>query len=249
MSNLVRMMTCPTISAEDLTDFWEDDKTLCAFLFPSSIASSASTVQKLTEDLGQPLHVVSRWPLIHDVTVNPNADQHRFSGTGRIGFHTDIVNSERPPDAVVFKCVRPDPLGGGELLVSSILQAARSLDSKLTEALYCPIGLEERFEGFINVGNRYEPYPLFEYTTLGVRCRYSWKILSQALDPLQREALTQLHEAMSINHHPILLASGDVLAINQRKAAHARAPLKGNQAEMNSDKRRLHQRLFLRRFY
>lgn len=248
MSKFVRTMTCPVIPAEDIAEFWEDDKELCAFVFPDPIASSSSTIQDLVGDFGQPLHVVSRWPLIHDVAVNPSAEPHRFSGIGRIGFHTDIVNSERPPDAVVFKCIRPDLFGGGELLISSILQAAQSLDAKLAEVLYYPIGTEDRFEGFINVGHRYEPYPLLELTKWGVRCRYSWKILSQGLEPLQREALTQLQDAMSNEHQPILLASGDVIVINQRKAAHARGSLNGNQLELNSNQRRLHQRMFLRRF-
>jgi len=196
--------------------------------------------------LGNPLHAISRWPLVHAVPVNLLAAPDKFSGTGSLGFHIDIVNSTNPPDAIVFECVRPDPIGGGQTLSSalgSVIEDLAEEDAAIAKAIW---GSEERFFGFVHVGEKLDPYPLFSKSGNGLLYRYTTKILKQTADTSEQFVLSKIQRNLEERAHTTQLQVNEMLIINQRKAVHARLPLGEGQETLLDADRRLLKRLFIR---
>lgn len=234
-------------------EFWkvnEGPSGLIRFRCPECLSNETDVLHclfvRVANALGSPLHVIERWPLVHNVSVQLNARRRRFGSVGEIGLHVDIVNSQAPPDAVAFFCIRPDPGGGGTIRVANMQATYATLGDSDRAALDQAEGEEEAFYGFCNVGHRLDPYPIVEQTSFGPRIRVTGKTSDG--DPGQggNESLERFLRQLRKNAFGVKLQRGDALIINQRKYAHGRDPLGPDQPSIPEDCRRLLRRGFIR---
>lgn len=216
------------------------------FSLPKEARAAVCTA--LCASLGRPIRVFKRWDLWRPLGVSLEAPPFRATGTGYIPFHIDIVNSEYPPDYVAFLCERADPLGGGETIVSNLLDAHEKLSRDDRAILADAKFREGEFYDLAGVGSELNPFPVFAREGRRLRVRFTAKMLPDIPDGPAKRALSRYNELLEHAQRVVNLTPGDLLVINQWVAAHGRLPLGLGQFDLTASERRLVFQSFIRRF-
>ena len=198
--------------------------------------------------VGRPFRAYKRWPLWKPLGVNSSVEPMRATGVGLNPFHIDLVNTENPPEYVTFFCIRADPAGGGDTMISNLHVAIDRLPPNAVEILKLPIYREGEFYDLSGVGSELNPFPVLGFTTEGFpRTRFSGKsVVCETPSADGAWALRLLGEALEIHRETFIVRRNQLLIINQLLVAHGRLPL-GSQNCWHPDERRLVLQLFLRK--
>ena len=193
-----------------------------------------------------PFRVIDDGGLWQDIDVDLHVPAHRFRGTGHNPLHIDVVNSTDPPDYAVLCCIRADPAGGGQTLVSNLQRAVRLLPAHVVAQLQRPVFREGRFYGMSGVGEELNPFPVLERTEHPPwRVRFTGKMIPEMQPGLPRNAVIALAEALEEQQECFRLESGELLILNQRIVAHGRLPLGAGQQEIAPPLRRYLRQTYL----
>lgn len=190
--------------------------------------------------LGRPLRTITAAPFWKEAAVDLAKDENSFGGAGFLPLHIDHVNATMPPDITALLCLRPDPAGGGESIVSNMLRAAETLNAHEIEELSAPEFVEGAFYGLQGVGRELNPFPVLRTGEDGFwRVRYTAKLLYTLKPGPKRDALVKFTELLDESAETYALAAGQLLLMNQRVVAHGRLPLGADQSAIPVDSRRL----------
>lgn len=206
-------------------------------------------VTALLSLIATPLRAFDRWPLWKPLGTNLDIDPMRATGTGYNPMHLDIVNSTWPPDYSALLCVRPDPKGQGQSLVSQVRRAVDLLGYAEADLLSHPKYEDGSFYNLTGVGEEWNPFPITDgLPPMEGFVRFTAKMLAGADpdDPYTKVARS-LERELVIGHRRFLLDRGDMLIVNQHLSCHGRDPLGHGQADVPEDERRLLLQIFLRR--
>lgn len=196
--------------------------------------------------VGHPFRVFTRWDLWLPVAVDLNTAPQRFGGVGYNPFHIDVVNSERRPAHFSFFCVRRDPAGGGQTILSNLHRALDALTCKEREYLSRPIFREGQFYALSGVGRERNPFPIIEDLPDGVpRIRFTAKMLPELTADIDARPLQKLNRILTEQQELFELMPGQLLIVNQRVLAHGRLALGPNQQCVPENARRLLWQLYI----
>jgi len=200
----------------------------------------------VSNSFGIPLKAVDRLPLWQPVGVNLKTEPFRAGGIGYNPMHIDLLNAERPPDLTALFCVREDPLGGGENLVSNLQTAVEQLSPTDIEILMQKIFREGQFYGLSGVGKELDPFPVLTRLATLWQVRFSGKMIPSLHDGAEKRTLEKFESLLIQNQERVPLKAGQLLVMNQFLIAHARQALGQGQPLLAADQRRLILQLFLR---
>ncbi|MFG3223224.1 TauD/TfdA family dioxygenase [Kitasatospora sp. NPDC048194] len=202
----------------------------------------------LLAEVATPFQPFLRWPLWKEIGTNLAADPGMSTGIGYNAFHIDLVNATLPPDYSVLLCVRPDPLGAGE----SILSDARAAVARVSPQSRALLGeAVHRYGSFFelsDVGEEFTPFPVLDGAPEGSGfVRFTAKMLNAAgLDEEHAAAARELAKQLVAGQESFILQRGDFLIVNQHRWVHGREPLAAGQHDVAEADRRLLLQLFLR---
>lgn len=206
-------------------------------------------VTALTSLIATPLRAFDRWPLWKPLGTNLDVDPMRATGTGYNPMHLDIVNSTWPPDYSALLCVRPDPKGQGQSLVSQTRRAVDRLSYAAADLLSHQKYEDGAFYDLTGVGKEWKPFPIIDdLPPMEGFVRFTAKMLAGAdPDDPYIKAARSLERELVTGHRRFRLDRGDMLIVNQHLSCHGRDPLGHGQADVPEDERRLLLQIFLRR--
>ena len=199
---------------------------------------------------GQPFGAFRRHGLWKPIDVNPVIDPWRAGGAGFNPLHIDFVNATLPPDYTCFYCVREDPLGEGDSIVSNHLRVFSMLSPDQRALALRPAVYEGKFFDLVGIGSEMRPFPLFEVGTNGsLTCRFTAKSLYVKGDT-ETEIVTLIKEISELLDRYALtfrLRQKQLLIVDQGIACHGRMPLGDGQAEIPAEQRRLLMQIFMKK--
>lgn len=208
--------------------------------------AGAGIVTRLLSCFGTPIKVFDNeyghWRKI-DVDVNRPASKSR--GIGNLPLHMDFVNAENPPDLVSLFCVRRDPAGGGNSLISRHIGFEKELSTRSIKLLKQKIFHDGKVINLSNIGKDINPFSVYCQTSRW-RFRYTSNLLHLHLPVDVLQALNELEEFLSASTYQVELCENQMLLIDQHYALHGRESLGGNQAEIPTACRRLVHHSFVR---
>src|ERR1700730_2821958 len=140
--------------------------------------------------IGTPLALIPHLGYWQVLGVDPQRPPHKFGGVGYNHLHTDVANSTRPPRFVCLFCIRADPRGGGETIVSNIRTLLPQIVPADLSELCRPQWMEGQFFGMQGAGSELCPFPMLSFDT-GARLlpRFTAKLLATLPDNDQRRVL------------------------------------------------------------
>jgi hypothetical protein len=165
-------------------------------------------------------------------------DAASFGGLGAQGLHQDAPNVELMPDVTALLFLRPDPAGGGASLIGDLYAAAAELPTADREELRLPVFHEGRADRLRGVGAPRLPFPILEDTPDGVRIRWAAKLLTDPRNTEHRPVLSRFADILARHTTTLRLDRGQLLILNQHRAAHGRKAL-GDQSQWPDGTRRL----------
>ncbi|MER7047945.1 TauD/TfdA family dioxygenase [Streptomyces jumonjinensis] len=198
--------------------------------------------------LGAPLRAFDRWPLWKPLGTNLTIDPMRATGSGYNPLHIDVVNATEPPDYSALLCVRPDPLGEGNSIVSHLRRAVDRLNDDERALLAEPVFHDGAFYDLTGVGTEYDPFPVLDGLPASEGfVRFTAKMLPDMdlTDP-HTSAARELERELISEQQKFLLGFGDLIVVNQHLCVHGREPLGHGQEEVPEEQRRLLWQMFLR---
>ncbi|HEY1703588.1 MAG TPA: TauD/TfdA family dioxygenase [Trebonia sp.] len=195
-----------------------------------------------------PFQPFQRWPLWKEIGTSLDADPGRSTGTGYNAFHMDLVNAARPPDYTTLLCVRPDPLGGGQSILSDARAAASRLSPSSRALLADRAYRYGSFYELSDVGEEYTPFAVLDSDPDDAGfVRFTAKMLNApGIDEAHAGAAGELAGHLAEGQVSLMLRRGDVLIVNQHRVMHGREPLGPGQEAVPPADRRLLLQLFLR---
>nr|BEK66802.1 hypothetical protein KPHV_40290 [Kitasatospora purpeofusca] len=200
-------------------------------------------------EVATPFQPFLRWPLWKEIGTNLSANPGMSTGVGYNAFHMDLVNATQPPDYSVLLCVRPDPLGAGDSIMSDARAAVSRVEPSSQRLLSDAVYRYGSFFELEDVGDEYRPFPVLdgEPEDRGF-VRFTAKMLAGelALDAEHIRAAKDLADQLIAGQLSFILQTGDFLIANQHRWVHGREPLAAGQEKVAAEKRRLLLQLFLR---
>ncbi|MFF9901253.1 TauD/TfdA family dioxygenase [Streptomyces longispororuber] len=196
--------------------------------------------------LGTPLQALDRRPLWAPLDTS-SATEHA-TGTGDNPLHIDFANASMPPDYSALLCVRPDPRGSGESVVSSLRRAVARLSQDERDLLSHPAFDAGDLYGLSGVGEAYTPFPVLDrFVPEEGFVRFTAKMLAtrDPSDP-HTSAARALERELIADQQRFTLGRGDLLFVNQHLAAHGHEQPGGGQEDLPPDERPLMWQAFLR---
>lgn len=231
----------------DITDRLTADGFVCLACPANSTVPTA-----LISALGAFLDVYDdgiRWS---ELTVRLDAAPNRTHGTGINALHLDYVNRSEPPAFIGLLGCQLDPLGGGATMLASLWDAV----AKLPEA--ARVILSKPWFGYWNdAGAKDVGEPLQSFAVIdGPWVRFTAKMLPHLRDGVPesmvvltdegRANITAVRESMEMLNALLMadvmvrrLAPGELLLFDQRRYAHGRCALGGEQSKLPFCERRL----------
>lgn len=184
-----------------------------------------------------PFGIFDKYGLWKEIGVDLTKETNRSSGVGYNPFHIDFVNTATPPPYSILFCMREDPNGGGETIISNFLNVLKLFPPKELKYLSEDVFEEGMFFGLNNVGKERNPFPVIE-TNLQreVIIRFTAKMKSKTK---YFYLIKKIEEELIKNQKTFLLKKNQLLIMNQRVVCHGRLSLKGKQEELNPNNRRL----------
>lgn len=184
--------------------------------------------------VGHPFRVIdTARGLWNDLGVDASKKPGEFSGLGLNSLHIDVPNVEFVPDFTALLCLRPDPAGGGESLISDLHKALHTLSKEDQEELTAKVFYEGRVFGLSGVGKEKLPFSVLEEIESTAWVRFGGKMVTDERNAGHRNVLERLDEAVDRQRIEVRLGRGQMLVLDQSKCAHGRLPL-GNQLSVLS---------------
>jgi TfdA family taurine catabolism dioxygenase TauD len=154
-------------------------------------------------------------------------DAASFGGFGHNGLHVDAPNVERVPDYTSLLVLRADPAGGGASLLAQLHPALAMLDERDHAALREPVFFEGRADRLRGVGAPRLPFPVVQDVPTGGRpwIRWAAKMLTDGRNTRHVAVLERFAEALATTTTAVALARGQLLVVDQQRAAHGRTAL------------------------
>ena len=134
----------------DFDDFFESD------------FEQKTVVPIILSGIMHPFGVFKRHGLWKEIGVDLKKDPNRSSGIGYNSFHIDFVNTTSPPFYSILFCVKEDPSGGGQTIISNFHKAIKELSLFEIELLKDEIFEEGSFFDLCNVGTELKPFPVIQ---------------------------------------------------------------------------------------
>ena len=225
-----------------------DDCAVDGIVTPQSI-----TLATLLVSLCSPLEILEPsgdyWA---PLTVKLAADPIRTHGTGRNDFHIDFLTKPRPPRLIAFLCIRPDPLGGGQTLLSDLQRSVAALDEESRAHLMRPSYRYWDDTQYRSLGEGLTAFSIIPHPGHEQIIRFTSKMLvhldtapSPVFDggneerPAAKSALMALKERIDSDEISFHLQPGQLLIFDQWRYAHARSELAPGQEQIPEESRRL----------
>jgi hypothetical protein len=195
---------------------------------------------------GIPFQLVMRLGLWQRLGVDSSIEPSKFGGVGYNPFHIDVVNSTRPPAYVCLFCIRNDPAGGGETIVSNLQRMVAELNDEDRQVLEQPIFREGKFYGISGAGEELNPFPILTPLTGYLwQVRYTGKMPLSTLSPVQQRVLMKADKILVKNQEVFRLSPGQLIIMNQLIVAHGRLSLGANQKDIPIQHRRYLRQTYL----
>ncbi|MGH4013909.1 MAG: TauD/TfdA family dioxygenase [Pseudonocardiaceae bacterium] len=217
-------------------------------LAKGSQTAALRVITALLTVIATPFRVFDRWPLWKPLTTRLDVEPMRAMGTGYNPMHIDVVNSTSPPDFAALLCIRPDPLGGGNSVVSNLRRAVERLPTETLGLLRKPTYQDGAFFDLTAVGEEYSPFPVLDELPADQGfVRFTAKMLGarDPDDPHTVAARALEHELLA-GQERFRLDRGDLIVMNQHSVCHGREALGQGQDGLPEDQRRLLLQTFLR---
>ncbi|MFA6981296.1 MAG: TauD/TfdA family dioxygenase [Ignavibacteriaceae bacterium] len=185
-----------------------------------------------------PFGIFEKFGLWKEIGVDLTKEPNRSSGVGYNPFHIDFVNTTNPPFYSILFCIRQDPNGGGQTIVSNFLKVIEELSKEELVRLEKSIYSEGSFFGLQNVGIEYNPFPILQINSVSETIlRFTSKINSE--QNLDISLVNKIEKLLIKNQDTFLLEKNQLVIFNQRIVCHGRLALNGQQSLVNQNDRRL----------
>lgn len=185
-----------------------------------------------------PFGIFEKFGLWKEIGVDLYKEPNRSSGVGYNPFHIDFVNTTIPPFYSILFCVREDPNGGGQTIVSNFHRAIQELSEEELKQLHKEIYTEGSFLGLKNVGIECNPFPILKTDSNGdIVIRFTSKMNSELNGDIT--LVNKIEELLIKNQSTFLLKKNQLVIFNQRAVCHGRLALNGKQENVNQSSRRL----------
>ncbi|MEV6832110.1 TauD/TfdA family dioxygenase [Amycolatopsis sp. NPDC051102] len=162
-----------------------------------------------------------------------------FGGFAAQVLHIDAPNVTAPPDYTSLLMLRPDPAGGGHSVLADLRAAALLLTDADRDVLSHPLFFEGRAEQLHGVGEPLLPFPVLEDGPPGCTwIRWAGKLLTDPRNATHLPVLDRFAALLHGTERRVLLRRGNLLVVDQRRAAHGRTAL-GPQDGVSASARRL----------
>jgi hypothetical protein len=195
-------------------------------------------VSAICAQLGESLKVFGRQrSLWRGLEVDLTRPTNRSSGTGEQPLHLDFVNTSNPPDYVYLYCRRPDPLGGGANTVGSTIGIPAELSHQARRALRERTFRDGQVIDLVGVGHDINPFAVLNPGGR-IPVRYTGRLLETTTGPA-KAAVEELKAVLDQRTVEVMLEPGDLLILDQRRAAHGRKGLGEGQELLQAAERRL----------
>ncbi|QNP74955.1 TauD/TfdA family dioxygenase [Streptomyces roseirectus] len=188
--------------------------------------------------LGTPLRLRDQQPLWHTQSVDLLLSPVRTTAPRPL--HLDAVSAVRPPDYTAFLCVRPDPRGGGHVLVSQTRRAVNRLGEDERALLAETVFHHDEHTAVTGVGGALDVFPVLDgLSPLDGFVRFHPDMAAdRAPTDLHTSALHALHRELTVGQRRFPLTPGDLLIVNQHLSAHGRDALGHGQTTLPEERRR-----------
>lgn len=201
---------------------------------------------------GEPIWLYDNKPLWFELKVKLNADPGRTHGIGENQLHVDLLTFKKPPKIISFHCIRKDPLGGGQTLLTDMYKVIEGIDKTDIDILSKDFYKYWIDEGINVLGDKLEKFPIIDIDDE----EYILRFTSKMYPHLQKDnvvltaegekekhkvikAFRNLQELSEKNKTRILLEPGQFLFFNQLRFTHGRSVLGSGQENLLGNKTRL----------
>lgn len=153
------------------------------------------------------------------------ASQPTYFTSDEFPLHTDVSYVPNPPGLMLMHCVRPDPAGGGQVLLASCDAALRLLPDDVVASLQQPV-FRFLYPPACPVGAS-EPAAILEQGRW--RFKYACMDFADELD----SAVDAFHQALQSVCEPVTMQAGDLLIVDNHRMAHGRTAFGGGGVAAN----------------
>lgn len=146
------------------------------------------------------------------------ADQPTYFTSDEFPLHTDVSYVPKPPELMLMHCVRPDPAGGGKVLLSHCDSALKLLPDDVIDSLRKPV-FRFLYPPACPVGAS-EPAAILE------RGRWRFKYARMEFAEEYAPAVNALYQAFLAVRETLMLRAGDLLIVDNHRVLHGRTAFK-----------------------
>ncbi|MGW3715670.1 clavaminate synthase Cs1 [Streptomyces sp. NPDC005133] len=165
--------------------------------------------------------------ILHELFPTPEAHAlSQANASAKLEFHSDLSQHAHQPNFVMLACSRADHERRAATLIGSIRKALPLLGDEMRHYLFdrkMPRRVNDIYDGAADeraylahvkplYGDRDDPYLCYDRSFL------------TADDPVDREAVAALSQALDRAAEPVPLIPGDVMAFDNFRVTHARTP-------------------------
>ncbi|GAA4554211.1 TauD/TfdA family dioxygenase [Amycolatopsis samaneae] len=173
-----------------------------------------------------------------DGLSSPKRHAEAFGGLGAQAPHIDAPNVTSPPDYTALLMMRPDPADGGTSVLANLRAAVAELDDAERDLLRQKVFFEGRADGLHGVGDPLLPFPVLESLAGTGWIRWAGTMVTDPRNEPYFPVLQRFAEAIDAAAVRVRLRRGELLVVDQRRAAHGRDAL-GPQESVEPGHRRL----------
>jgi hypothetical protein len=143
------------------------------------------------------------------------ADQPAYFTSDDFPLHTDVSYVPNPPGLMLMHCIRPDPWGGGQVLLAPCDGAQRMLPDEVMATLQQPL-FRFRYPPACPVGSS-APAAILE------RGRWRFKFACMEFAAEHAPAVNAFYQALLAVCETVMLQAGDLLIVDNHRIAHGRS--------------------------
>ena len=150
----------------------------------------------------------------------------------------DFINAELPPDYICLICLKEDPLGKSNSLVSNFVGVENELSSETLSTLQQAVFRDGKVESLLNVGINLNPFSIFPKTG-DPYFHYTTNLANMDNSTDVQIALDDLNYVLEVRAKSFLLKAEQLLIVDQTRALHGREVVGAGQEDIAADQHRL----------
>ncbi len=165
--------------------------------------------------------------LFHDVTPERSQEREQSAAGSKVALalHTERCFHPHLPSHVLLLCLRPDPGGRARTEIASVSRILPLLPARHLPVLFQPVfrtGIDYSFGNLATEKANGPVLPVLQGDPGDPRLRYDLDLMA-GLTPPARAALAAVKRAAKRACRSVPLAAGDLLVIDNDRAAHGRS--------------------------